>query len=76
MKIVVFTSKDDDGVTHQRMEIDGKRRLSVGRPEPEDAIIGRDLISCTTIAKLMKEAHEARCRGEALDIEEAKDPDV
>lgn len=69
MKIVVYSSQDEDGITHQRMEIDGKRRLRVGRPEPEDAIIGRDLVSCKDVVAYMKEAHRAGSLGEPLEIE-------
>ena len=37
---------------------------------PEDAIIGRDLISCGDIIKYMKKAYEAGVNGEELIIEE------
>jgi len=40
---------------------------------PEDAIIGRDLISCGEIANLMKIAYEAGKNGEELEIEELED---
>lgn len=36
---------------------------------PEDAIIGRDLISCGTIIYYMKKAYEAGKNGEELIIE-------
>ena len=68
MKVIVYSSKDEDFVTHQRMEIDGKTAVRVGRPEPEDAIIGRDLISCEEIAKLMAKAHAAGRAGEPFDF--------
>jgi hypothetical protein len=69
MKVVIYSSLDEDSIEHQRMEIDGKVRMHVGRPEPEDAIIGRDLVPCTEIAALMREAHAAANRGEAFEIE-------
>ncbi len=47
-----------DGPTEQ-LWIDGKHFLTVGSlcECPEDAIIGRALIPCTTIAELMEMAH-------------------
>lgn len=37
---------------------------------PEDAIIGRDLISCNTIIEYMKLAYEAGKNGEEFIVEE------
>lgn len=70
MKIQVYTKEVDYNIS-QTLVVDGQEREHV-RPLwecPEDAVIGRDLISCGTIASLMKEAHEAGARGEPLEIE-------
>ena len=55
----------------QEMEIDGKHRLYVGPLSecPEDAIIGRSLVSCKDVAGYMQEAWEAGKRGEDFTIE-------
>ena len=39
---------------------------------PEDAIIGRDLISCSTIIEYMKKAYEAGVDGEPFIVEEVE----
>ena len=39
---------------------------------PEDAIIGRDLISCSTIIDYMKQAYEAGVDGEPFIVEEVE----
>lgn len=41
---------------------------------PEDAIIGRDLISCQEIASLMKLAHAAGSRGEVFNLAVVNSP--
>lgn len=72
MKIVI-TKSQESWVDIEHMEIDGKERLSVGGGEPEDAIIGRDLVSCQEIAGLMKEAYNAGINGAPFDIEIKED---
>ncbi len=70
MNVKVYTLEEDYNIS-QTLVVDGKEREYV-RPLcecPEDAIIGRSLISCGTIASLMKEAHEAGARGEPFEIE-------
>jgi hypothetical protein len=71
MKIIVKegTCSFDDS-TKEQLIIDGKERAYVGSLSecPEDAIIGRSLISCNEIADYMKEAFEAGKRGEELEI--------
>ena len=74
MKIII-TELERDCVTIQEMSIDGKNRLYVGGGEPEDQIIGRDLVACQTIAGLMEEAYEAGKRGEPFDVETVKGND-
>ena len=70
MKIVITVDEGDYSVSEE-MLIDGKRGPSVGPlcECPEDAIIGRSLISCTEISEYMKMAHEAGNRGEPFDVE-------
>lgn len=62
-------SKYDD-TPKEKLIIDGKQRARVSSlcECPEDAIIGRDLISCNDIANYMKEAYEAGKRGEEFTI--------
>ena len=69
MKIVITSSTDSDYNGRQVMEIDGKERLFVGPCEPEDAIIGRDLVSCKAVAGYMEEAYKAGRAGETFVIE-------
>lgn len=69
MKITITIEKDDDD-QRQTMVIDGEERCYVGPlwECPEDAIIGRSLISCTEISDFMREAYEAGKRGEDFDV--------
>lgn len=66
MKVIVREKEDRDGYLRQELVIDGKERQYVGPlcECPEDAIIGRDLVSCRDIADFMKEAFEAGKRDE------------
>ena len=66
MKIKITVSENLDGAEIQEMTIDGEDRMSVYPLYecPEDAIIGRDLVSCEDVAKLMEEAYEAGENGE------------
>lgn len=71
MKIVITVSTDSDYYESEAMTIDGKDSVSV-HPLcecPEDAIIGRDLISCQEIAELMKKAYTAGKNGEKFEVE-------
>jgi isocitrate/isopropylmalate dehydrogenase len=68
MKIEI-RCKETDYICVERMYIDGKFVAKVGGGEPEDQVIGRDLISCSEISRLMKLAFDAAKNGETLEIE-------
>lgn len=70
MNIVLRSWKDFDYLMHQEMEIDGKNSLSVHPLSecPEDAIIGRDLVSCDDVINYMRRAYEAGKRGEEFNV--------
>lgn len=71
MNIRIESTTNRDSYETQRMEIDGKHELTV-RPlceSPEDAIIGRDLVSCWEIANLMKRAYLASKEGQEFNCE-------
>jgi len=61
MKIKTEYTHDKDYYEWERycIEVDGKERISVGTPEPEDATLSRDLNFAYDIVPLMKEAWEA-----------------
>lgn len=75
MKITIYTGNNYDDLETQVMNIE----TNVGEHSgfsvyplcecPEDAIIGRDLISCNEIAEAMKIAYEAGKAGEDFLIE-------
>lgn len=70
MKIEIYISVDSDENERQRMLIDGKNSYTV-RPLcecPEDAIIGRGLISCEEIAAAMRRAWAAGVAGESFTV--------
>lgn len=77
MKIKITVGNNYDGCEWQEMSIDDKHVASVYPLYecPEDAIIGRDLISCKEIVSYMKQAYEAGKRGEEFEVEEVKDAD-
>ena len=66
MKVEIQERRNSDGLTMQRMFIDEKEVLSIYPLYdcPEDAIIGRGLISCNQIAALMERAYKAGLSGE------------
>lgn len=71
MDIVIKCEPGDDCGESQNMMIDGKERLRVGPlcECPEDAIIGRDLVSCCDVAEYMRQAYEAGKRGEVFNLQ-------
>lgn len=75
MKIKIIIGKSNDHVEWQEMAINGKNVCSVFSlcECPEDAMIGRGLISCAEIATYMRQAHEAGKNGEEFEIEEIMD---
>jgi hypothetical protein len=70
MDILVRKWDDDDCLQHQIIYIDGERRLEVHPGEPEDAIIGRDLIASAEIIPLMRLAYEAGMVGENFEVKQ------
>lgn len=68
IKCVTHTNNDDYS---EKMIVDGKEILSIHSLSecPEDAIIGRDLISCYEIKEYMKLAYEAGKNGEDFNVE-------
>lgn len=65
MIVDVYSWEDGDFNTHEALFIDGEEKLHVGPlcDCPEDAIIGRDLVSAADVARFMELAYN-----------EAKDP--
>tara|TARA_Y100000310_G_C20694461_1_gene824528 strand:- start:4453 stop:4671 length:219 start_codon:yes stop_codon:yes gene_type:complete len=63
MKVKTFY-KCEDYRESCRIEVNGKNRITVGTPEPEDATLSRDLNFVYDIVPLMKEAWDAGKRGE------------
>ena len=78
MKIRINSYKDCDYFRRECLFIDGKQVVSVGPlcECPEDAIIGRDLVSCYDILHYMKLAHQAGTNNQPLEIEETSDEDI
>jgi hypothetical protein len=76
MKVIIRegVSSYDDSV-RERLIIDGEEKEIVGSLSecPEDAIIGRDLVSCSDIAKYIRLGYDAAKRGEELSIEHEPD---
>ena len=70
MDIEISSTTDSDCFDMQTMRINGKERLSVKAlcDFPEDAIIGRDLVSCKDVLAFMREAYEAGALGEEFNI--------
>ena len=70
MELKVISTENKDDCISQKLMLDGKEKLSVSPlwECPEDAIIGRDLISCNEIADLMALAFKAGKNGEEFNI--------
>lgn len=77
MNVKIKKSENYDGNTCEEMFINGKSVCYVSPlcECPEDAIIGRSLISCCEIFKYMKLAYEAGKNGEELELLEIIDTD-
>lgn len=54
IKLLVEEAEDSDGIPRHRVKVNGEELVTIGRPESEDAIIGRDLISGHDIVEYMK----------------------
>lgn len=70
MKIKVIEGTNSDQAIWQRMLINGEEALSVYPLYecPEDAIIGRDLVSCSEVVGFMRRAYEAGKNEEEFGI--------
>jgi hypothetical protein len=71
MHVKVYSYTDEDYETRQQLFIDDKCVQYVGPlcECPEDAIIGRDLVSCEDIAEYMSRAACAVQNGETFTME-------
>jgi hypothetical protein len=70
MKIKVIEGTNSDNAIWQRMLINGEEALSVYPLYecPEDAIIGRDLVSCNEVVNFMRQAYEAGKNGDEFSL--------
>jgi len=70
MTIKILTINASDYGESQELHINGLKRVNVAPlcECPEDAIIGRSLTSCDTMAALMREAYGAGKRGEEFEL--------
>jgi len=70
MNIKIKTGADSEGLKRETMFIDGKERLHVQAlcDCPEDAIIGRNLVSCSQVSRYMREAYEAGKAGQEFNV--------
>lgn len=77
MKIKVIEGANNGQATWQRMLINGEEVLSVYPLYecPEDAIIGRDLVSCDEVVNFMRRAYEAGKNGEEFSVTEENGED-
>ncbi len=78
MKVITTYGHDNsgyDGRDSYEIEVDGEVEIRVGRPEPEDATLTRDLSFAYSIVTLMKKAWEAGKRGEDFTLETVADND-
>jgi len=71
LKIEIKCHTDSNDFEREALIIDGKKRRYVGPlcDCPEDAIIGRSLVSCSEITGYMKQAYEAGKNGDEFDVE-------
>ena len=79
MKVTIKTSVDeytDEELHDIRVDlVDGSfTGRIIGHVEPEDAIIGRDLVDAYELLKYLKMGYEAGRNGEPLEVEEIKVP--
>lgn len=79
MKIEYFWSEDGDFGTCDEMFVSNNDGKHIGSERvyslcesPEDAIIGRSLISCKRIISWMRKAYEAGKNGEEFEVVESK----
>lgn len=70
MDIQINSVEDEDCSTHDQLLINGKEVLSVHPLHecPEDAIIGRDLVSCSDVLNLMQLAYDVGKKGDSFNV--------
>lgn len=54
------------------MAVDGRYTLSLGRGEPEDMIIGRDLFDASSVLELLEFAYEMGKQGSSFEVVETE----
>lgn len=70
MHVLIKKFTDDyDYIEYHKLYIDGELEYSAGRVEPEDAMIGRDLLGADELVTFMQKAYDAAKDGEDLEIE-------
>jgi hypothetical protein len=72
MKVKTTYEKDayEDEVTHLSIKINNKRHFSIGRGEPEDMTLYRNLSDAYNVVDMMRLAYEAGKAGETFETEE------
>jgi hypothetical protein len=70
MKIVLTSGLNGDGLTYHELEVDGQGVVSIYPlcDCPEDAIIGRILVSGDDIISLMRSAYEEGLAGGEFEV--------
>lgn len=69
MKIQFAEKTNRDDLTCHQVTIDGKILAEIHPLEPEDAIIGRDLVDGNDIIRFIKLGYEAGKNGQVLEEE-------
>jgi hypothetical protein len=71
VKITITTQLDEYGSPdHFCIDMDGCLVMSIGRGEPEDMTLNRDLSDVLVVPDMLRAAYEAGLRGERLEFEE------
>ena len=71
VKITVTTQLDEyASPDHFCIDLGGDLVMSIGRGEPEDMTLNRDLSDVFIVPDMIRAAHEAGLRGEPLEFEE------
>ena len=76
MKIEIIHDADEKNYGEREsleISVNGKERIAVYNPEPEDASLCRDLSFAFQIVPLMREAWEAGKNGEPFDVENTEE---
>jgi hypothetical protein len=69
MKVVQKLIEDKEDYRDQlEIEIDGETKFSIGRGEPEDMSLDRDLNDAYRVVDLMKLAYDAGKNGEEFEV--------